>query len=1111
MDEYVAKMLDAGLVEPGFGAWSSPLMVVPKGDGSWRPVVDMRRLNKLVVKDSYPMPLVEETINNLGGAEWYSKIDMLTAFFSMELDKGSRDLAAFMTRTHGLCRFTVLPMGLSTAPQKFQRGVDEALGALQPTVCVSFFDDCCVHSRQSLKDHMEKTMTVIGALDDYGFTGNPKKCVFAQRSLGFLGHTISKAGVTMMGDKLEAMVSYKRPTSQRELLGFLALTSYYRKFISNYAHIASPLYSLMQDDNDKHRGPQSRKARMRVTWSGSEWTREHEQAFRTLKGALLTAPVLAMPNATGKFVLSCDASNVAWGAVLAQIGEDGLEHPIAYYSKKLLPSERKWDIWEKECSACVWATDKCRCFLMGNQFDLVTDSKVVLALLSNSESMSRRANWVMRLSEFDFVVVHRKGEHNPVADFFSRWASGCVQAYEEYELQTAKSQINTLHAALDATEDLVSKAYAPEIAHGFLYYNSESSDNDDEPEPPLLSSSDEEMNDPPVEPPRPDQAESEPGENSEPKADIDIPFPRWLAEQQRADPYLGAIIARLKAGEPPLEAKEDKPGSAKIEFRLLMNEEILATKRRIRGPRLTFTEHWSIMAPRTSITAILEIYHGTGSVHSHNGRNKTISQIRKRFTWPSMHADVAKWIKACPHCVARKGIVLTQARYELSTRVDAPFHRLCIDFVGPLTTTRRKNSYILTMICPFSRWAEAFAVTRNTAIKTIACLKQHISTYGTPSELLSDRGFLSQPIKDFLASKGIKHLCTAAYTPATNGSVEGFHRFLATTLSALVNSRHSDWDEHLPDTMLSYRTAAIDGMGLSPFEIVFGRPPNLPLDNVLAEVAQVEKLAEELRSPADHAALVAEAHMENNESIRETQASRHERNKRQDEGLPTRAQFEVGETIYLKYPKGHFRPPDGGTTKFSKVNNGPYDITKKFAMSSGATVYEVQHRVTKFSCKVGRGRMIPFDEWKEPEGTSRPANLPGHPIRAVRSERAATRAAASAEPMETDEPQASSEGAQESKDSDPPSEMKPPRKTERGNSRTEERRERPAEPREEQQSRKRKRDDPAAKKDNDYAKAYSTTAATRRARLPPGDREFHTMQPAMQTVWAFLAHPGSGQ
>ena len=194
----------------------------------------------------------------------------------------------------------------------------------------------------------------------------------------------------MLGDKLEAMVNYKKPTSQRELLGFLALTSYYRKFISRNADIASPLYTLMEDDADTRTGPQSRKARLKVTWSGGEWTREHEQAFRTLKGALLTAPVLAMPNGTGRFVLSCDASNVAWGAVLAQVGDDNLEHPIAYYSKKLLPSERKWDIWEKECSACVWATDKCRPDLLGAQFDLVTDSKVVQALLSNNESV---LNW----------------------------------------------------------------------------------------------------------------------------------------------------------------------------------------------------------------------------------------------------------------------------------------------------------------------------------------------------------------------------------------------------------------------------------------------------------------------------------------------------------------------------------------------------------------------------------------------------------------------------------------------------------------------------------------------------------------------------------------------
>ncbi len=163
----------------------------------------------------------------------------------------------------------------------------------------------------------------------YGFTGNADKCVFAQHELEFLGHMASEAGVGMQDKKVEAMVNYKRPTSQRELIGFLALTSYYRRFISNYAHVATPLYEIMQDSNDGGRATQSRKVKMRTIWEGDVWTREHEQAFRTLKGALISAPVLAMPVANRRFVLSTDASDVAWGAVLAQVGEDGREHPIA--------------------------------------------------------------------------------------------------------------------------------------------------------------------------------------------------------------------------------------------------------------------------------------------------------------------------------------------------------------------------------------------------------------------------------------------------------------------------------------------------------------------------------------------------------------------------------------------------------------------------------------------------------------------------------------------------------------------------------------------------------------------------------------------------------------
>ena len=191
---------------------------------------------------------------------------------------------------------------------------------------------------------------------------------------------------------------------------------------------------------------------MRVVWDGTVWTKEHDQAFRTLKGALITAPVLAMPNGQGRFVLSCDASDVAWGAVLSQLDSEGRERPVAYYSKKLLPSEQKWDIWEREASCCVWATDKCRPYILGREFDLITDSKVVLALLGKNEWPSKRANWVMRLSEFDYVVKHRKGEDNPVADFLSRWATTCLHAYDEHEARQATAQLHSLEAALTEVE-----------------------------------------------------------------------------------------------------------------------------------------------------------------------------------------------------------------------------------------------------------------------------------------------------------------------------------------------------------------------------------------------------------------------------------------------------------------------------------------------------------------------------------------------------------------------------------------------------------------------------------------------------------------------------------
>ena len=291
-------------------------------------------------------------------------------------------------------------------------------------------------------------------------------------------------------------------------------------------------------------------------------------------------------------------------------------------------------------------------------------------------------------------------------------------------------------------------------------------------------------------------------------------------------------------------------------------------------------------------------------------------------------------------------------------------------------------------------------MTRNTALKTIACLKKHISDHGTPAELLTDRGFLSEELRVFLRSMGIRHNCTAAYTPSTNGSCEGFHSYLATSLSALVNEQHSDWDDKIPDALLAYRTADLDGMGISPFEATYGRPANLPLDNVLRDpddwfVDEPVAPDEEAERLHEYAAGVAEASIRNRAVIQSGQQDRHERNKRQDDGSRSAPQYQKGQQVYLRFPKGNFRV-GRGCTKFTKVNSGPYTIETVMTTTSGATIYEVRHNLTSHFCKVGCGRMIPYEKWVEPAGTSRPSTLPGH-IRPA--ERKAKGAAAAPQPQ----------------------------------------------------------------------------------------------------------------
>lgn len=239
-------MLNSGLIQPSQSPFSSPILLVKKKDGSWRCCIDYRALNSITVKDKFPMPTVDELLDDLGKASWFTKLDLRQGFHQIRMATSDIPKTAF--RTHqGHYEFRVMPFGLCNAPSTFQSAMNDTLRPYLRKFVAVFFDDILVYS-SDLPSHVSHLDTVLSTLTTHHFYLKESKCVFAQPKLNYLGHIISSAGIAPDPDKIQAMVDWPTPTSTTSLRGFLGLTGFYRKFIKGYAHIAAPLTTLLRKD-----------------------------------------------------------------------------------------------------------------------------------------------------------------------------------------------------------------------------------------------------------------------------------------------------------------------------------------------------------------------------------------------------------------------------------------------------------------------------------------------------------------------------------------------------------------------------------------------------------------------------------------------------------------------------------------------------------------------------------------------------------------------------------------------------------------------------------------------------------------------------------------------
>lgn len=404
VNRQIQKLLADGIIQPSVSPWSSPIWIVPKksdasGLKKWRMVIDFRKLNEITTSDNYPIPNIQEILDKLGNAKYFTTLDLTSGFHQIPLSKESVEKTAFST-PYGHFEFLRMPFGLKNAPACFQRMMNNVLNELQGKVCFVYLDDIVVFG-ETLKQHNERLIVVLDRLRKANLKIQLNKSEFLKKEVEYLGHLITNKGLLPNLKKVEAIDKLQEPTNQRGIKSFLGMIGYYRKFVQNFSTIAKPLYTLLKKN---------------VHFN---WKQEQKESFIELKNKLKEFTILRYPDFNKEFVITTDASNIGIGAVLSQEYE-GKDLPVHFISRTLNNAELNYNTTEKECLAIVWAIQQFRPYIYGKKFKIKTDHRPLTWLFRVKDPGSRLVRWRLKLEEYSYSIEYKKGVDNVVADELSR-------------------------------------------------------------------------------------------------------------------------------------------------------------------------------------------------------------------------------------------------------------------------------------------------------------------------------------------------------------------------------------------------------------------------------------------------------------------------------------------------------------------------------------------------------------------------------------------------------------------------------------------------------------------------------------------------------------------
>ena len=785
------EMEATGVIRPSKSPYASPVVLVTKKDGSLRLCIDYRKLNSCSTRDAFPLPRIEEALEALGQAKFFSTLDLTSGYWQVEVAEHDKHKTAFSTPM-GLFEANRMPFGLQNAPSTFQRLMTCCFGDLNFTHLLIYLDDLIIFSK-TFDEHLERLQLVFDRLQEHGLKLKPSKCQLMRQEVQYLGHLVSAEGVRTDPEKINRVKDWVRPTNRKEVLQFLGFAGYYRRYVSGYSALAAPLYRLTTGD------PRKKKRGGKKSLAPDPpflWTCDCEEAFQTLKERLTTAPVLGYPDYSLPFVLQTDASGEGLGAVLVQV-QSGAERVIAFASRGLSPAETRYPAHKLEFLALKWAvTDKFYDHLYGRRFSVQTDNNPLKYVMSSAKLDATGQRWVSRLAAFDFDVQYRRGQSNANADALSRMSNQEVTEV----LQTCPQQVRSSeprHGVGQPTRDPVNPTA-----------RSTSASEKPQSEPPTLN---------------------------EPYRDIGVESLPAMTKQeiragQKEDPVIGPVLHYKSLDQKPSRSERISGGGQvclllKEWRRLVIRDGIMY--RRIRDSQRGAVEQ--LVLPEKLRESVKTALHNDSG---HLGLERTVQMIRERFHWPRMFQEIKAWCEQCERCCLRKTPTAGVKAPLVSIHSSAPMELVCVDF---LTLERSKGGIenVLIVTDHFSRYAQAYP-TKDQKANTVARVlwKNFFCRFGFPAKLHAEQGrnFESAVVKELCKCTGITKTHTTPYHPQGNGTTERFNRTLMNMLGTLEPHLKPRWHEYVDAMTHAYNCTRHDSTGYTPYYLMFGRHPRLPVD-----------------------------------------------------------------------------------------------------------------------------------------------------------------------------------------------------------------------------------------------------------------------------------------